>query len=72
MQSYRIMEWCEWKGALEIQFQPSCHGQEYLPQDQLVQSLIPLGLEQFQGWNILNFSGKTVPLPYHLTVKNVS
>ncbi|KAK4811770.1 LOW QUALITY PROTEIN: hypothetical protein QYF61_005338 [Mycteria americana] len=62
----RIIEWFGLEGTLEtIQFQTLCHGQGYLPLDQVAQSLIQPGLEPFQGGGIHNCSGQPVPVPHN-------
>ena len=48
-----------------IWFQPRCHGQGHLPLDQVAQSPIQPGVEQFNGWGIHSLSGQPVPVPHH-------
>jgi len=40
-------------------------GQGHVLVDQIVQSLVQLDLEHFQGWDTHNFSGKPVPVSCH-------
>ena len=61
----RIIEWF----GLERTFrghlaQPPCHGQGYLPLDQVAQRPIQAGLEQLPGGSNHSFSGQPVPVPH--------
>ena len=65
-QNHRVIERIGLEGTLKItQFQIPCHGQGYLPLDQVAQSPIQPDLEHFQGWSIHNFSGQPLPLSRH-------
>jgi len=56
---YRIIEWFGLDGTLKIiWFQSPCHEQGHPPLDQVAQSSIQPGLEQFQGGGIHSFSGQ--------------
>ena len=62
--NHRIIEWLE--GIFKDHLvQAPCHGQGYLPLDQVAQSLIQPHLEHFQGEGIHNFSGQPGPVSHH-------
>lgn len=42
-----------------------CHGQEYLPLDQVARGLIQPGFEHFQGWGIHELPNQSVPVSCH-------
>lgn len=63
------MAWI-WKDLKDHHVPLLCHVQGHLPLDQVLQSHIQPGLEQFKGWGSHNFSGEPVSVPY-LTVKEI-
>ncbi|RMC19025.1 hypothetical protein DUI87_03629 [Hirundo rustica rustica] len=50
---------------------PLCYGPECHPLDQILQGPIQPGLEHYQEWDIHYISGKPIPKPTTLTVKNI-
>jgi len=59
------------KNLIDHLVPPLCHGQGHLPLDQVAQSPIQRGLQQFQGGGIHDFSGQPVPVPHHPHSKEV-
>ena len=73
-ESHRITEWPGLEGTSRIMINPPA-GQGHQPPhllDEVVQGLIPPGLEHLQGWGIHNLSGQPVPAPHHSPGKDVT
>ncbi|RMC06786.1 hypothetical protein DUI87_16232 [Hirundo rustica rustica] len=61
---FKESEWLGLQGTLNITwFQPLCHGQEYLPLDQIAQHSIHLGLRTSRGG--ASMLEQPVPVPHH-------